>query len=94
MRVVWNTQARDDLRALTAYIALDNVTAAATVSTRILEGAELLASFPHAGRPGRVSGTRERVVSRTPYMLVYKVESSLVQILPVYHGARKWPAQF
>jgi len=32
-----------------------------------------LAKNPNVGRLGRVSGTRELVVSRTPYIVVYRV---------------------
>jgi toxin ParE1/3/4 len=46
------------------------------------------------GRPGRVPGTRELVVSDTPFILPYRVRDSAVEILAVFHGARQWPEQF
>ena len=83
-----------DLDELAAYIAEDNEKAALYIEERILKDASLLSRFPLSGRAGRVSGTRERVVSRTPYILVYKIASGIVRVLRVYHGARKWPGHF
>ena len=52
---------------------------------------ELLAQHPALGRPGRVEGTRELVVPDTPYLVPYRVRGHAVEILRVFHGARKWP---
>jgi toxin ParE1/3/4 len=94
MKVIWGHRAKRDLVELIAYIADDNAQAADRVAARILRSAEVLSRFPRSGRPGRVSGTRERVVRRTPYILVYKIASTRVRILRVYHGARMWPDLF
>jgi plasmid stabilization system protein ParE len=94
MKLIWGRGARRDLRELIAHIAEDSVQAAEVVAARILNAAELLTEFPRSGRIGRVSGTRERVVAETPYILVYRIASGRVRILRVYHGARKWPASF
>jgi toxin ParE1/3/4 len=92
MRVTWGRRARRDLNELIAYIAEDSLQTAELVAARILKAAELLTAMPRSGRTGRVPGTRERVVSKTPYILAYKIDSSQVRILRVFHGARKWPA--
>ena len=94
MKLVWTQRARRDLRELIAHIAEDSVQAAEVVAAGILNAAELLIEFPRSGRIGRVSGTRERVVGKTPYILVYRIASGRVRILRVYHGAGKWPARF
>lgn len=61
---------------------------------RCLECGENLRRFPASGRPGRVLGTRELVVSRTPYIVPYRVRGDMVELLLVLHAARKWPSQF
>jgi toxin ParE1/3/4 len=94
MKVIWGRRAKFDLRELIAYIAAESVQGAELVASRILKAAELLTQFPRSGRPGRVRGTRERVVDRTPYILAYRIVSGRVRILRVYHGARKWPKGF
>jgi toxin ParE1/3/4 len=55
---------------------------------------DLLADQPQMGRPGRVSGTREFVVPRTSYIVPYRVRDNRIQVLRVYHGARRWPERF
>ena len=54
----------------------------------------MLAEQPHQGRAGRVPGTRELVITDTPYIIPYRVVEDTVQILRVLHGKRKWPAGF
>jgi len=92
MKVNWGPRAKRDLRELIAYIAEDSIEGAGSVAARILKAAELLGRMPQGGRLGRVAGSRERVVGRTPYLLAYRVRSGQVRILRVYHGARRWPA--
>jgi addiction module RelE/StbE family toxin len=94
MRLVWSRRAKRNLHDLIAYIAEDSVQGAELVSARMLKAAELLAEMPRIGRIGRVPRTRERVVGRTPYILVYQVDSERIRILRIYHGARKWPSNF
>ncbi len=90
--LVWSGLALQDLEAARAYIAQDNPAAAQRVVLRILEVVEqLLTSNPEIGRPGRVSGTRELVVPETPFIVPYRVVSGTVQVLRVYHAARRWP---
>ena len=86
MRPVWSEPASRDLRELVSYIARDSTQNAELVRTRI--SVELLGEMPYAGRPGRVSGTRERVVSRTPFILVYRIDPEQIVVLRVYRGAR------
>jgi len=83
-----------DLAELAEYIAGESEQGSELVEARIHEEAKLLSRFPRTGRPGRVTGTRERVVGRTPYILAYRVDSGRVRILRVYHGARRWPSRF
>jgi toxin ParE1/3/4 len=94
MRVVWSDRARLDLRNLVAYIAEDSVQAAELVADRILGTAKHLAMMPGSGRPGRTQETRECVVHKTPYILVYRIVSRQVRLLRVFHCARQWPSRF
>ncbi len=94
MRLRWSQSALADLIDLRAYIEKDRPIAASTVARRILQAVSLLEQFPHMGRPGRVEGTRELVVSRTPYLVPYRVEDETIELLRVLHGARKWPDRF
>jgi hypothetical protein len=45
--------------------------------------------------PGRVKGTRELVVVRTPYIVAYRIRKDEILILRILHGARsglRWTA--
>jgi toxin ParE1/3/4 len=79
------------MRALRKYIAERNPSAAESTARRILDCVEQLVMFPASGRAGRKPNTRELVVSGTPYLIFYRVEDEVVEILRVIHGARKWP---
>lgn len=91
MEIRWLEDALDDLDAAYAYIAADDPRAAARILLRIRNAVRALATQPHSGRPGRVPGTRELVISRTPYVAPYRVRERAIEILRVYHGARTWP---
>jgi toxin ParE1/3/4 len=80
--------------AETEYIGRDNPAAAARVEIAIKKAIEQLNRFPSLGRPGRIPGTRELVVHGTPYVIPYRVRSETVEVLRVFHGARKWPKRF
>ena len=92
MNIVWSPEAIEDLALLRAYIAEDDPAAAPRVVLHIIRSIEqLLPDNPQIGRAGRVPGTRELVIARTPYIVPYRVRRTTIQILRVYHGARRWP---
>lgn len=94
MRLRWSRAALADLVELRAYIAQDRPEAASRVAKRILDAVNHLEQFPNMGRPGRVAGTRELVVSHTPYLVPYRIREEVIELLRVLHGARKWPERF
>lgn len=94
MRIIWTRQAAANLDSEKAYIAASNPAAASRVGGQIIDSVERLAVHPESGRPGRVLGTRELVVTGTPYIVPYVVREDAVLILRVFHAARKWPTGF
>jgi toxin ParE1/3/4 len=91
MRVVWTRPARRHLDEIAAFIREDDPAAAAKVVSRVLDRADTLSNHPHLGRPGRIEGTRELFIPSTPYLVAYRVREGEVEILAVFHGARRWP---
>jgi toxin ParE1/3/4 len=92
---VWSPEAVNDLVALRAYIEQDDPKAAQRVALHIVRNIEtLLPSNPEMGRPGRVPGTRELVIPKTPFIVPYRIVGNTVQILRIFHGARRWPEGF
>jgi len=94
MQVKWVRLALSDLDEAGEFIARDNPEAASRVLRRIWDAAYMLVDHPHAGRAGRVPGTRELVIADTPFIIPYRVVEDTVQILRVLHGKRKWPRGF
>jgi len=94
MIVEWSPQAIADLAALRDDIAKDDKAAAQRTALHIVCNVEELLSDTSTGRAGRVPGTRELVIPRTPYIVPYRVRNSRIEVLHIYHGARKWPERF
>lgn len=95
MTPVWSPEAIEDIAALRAYIEQDDKAAALRVALHIVQNVEtLLSDNPEMGRPGRVPGTRELVIPKTPFIVPYRVVGATIQILRVYHGRRRWPETF
>jgi toxin ParE1/3/4 len=94
VNIEWSDEALADLASVHAFIAKENPSAAQRVVLSILASVENnLPDNQHIGRPGRVNGTRELVITHTPYIVLYRVKSGIIQVLRVYHGARRWPDQ-
>ena len=91
MRLVWTEPALRDLAAVRAYIARDSAAAADRQVDRVVTAVASLLQFPEIGRPGRRAATRELVVSRTPYIVPYRLRGDVIEVLRVLHGRQCWP---
>jgi plasmid stabilization system protein ParE len=89
MRVRSLRKALRNLDEEAAFIATDDPAAARLVVGRVLQAVAMLEDKPGVGRPGRVAGPRELVVSKTRYIVPYRVRGDLVEILRVFHTSRR-----
>lgn len=87
-RIRWTSQAANQLTAIVDHIRQDNPVIARSVATMILDRIAALGPFPHIGRQGERTGTRELV--SPPYVIVYRVLGTTVEILSIWHGAQDW----
>jgi toxin ParE1/3/4 len=87
MQVKWSRKALLNLDDAVEFIAADNPIATAKVAQQVWDAAQQLAAQPRMGRPGRVVGTRELVISDLPYVLPYVEEKGAVIILRVIHAS-------
>jgi len=87
VKVRWLSSALRELDGVYAYLAEKNPRAARTVFCRIEQSVDRLANHPHSGRKGTIADTREVVVTDLPYVVVYRLVRSEVQILRVLHTA-------
>ena len=92
MSVVWKPNATAELvEYVVDYANRRDPLTAWRVFDEVQARAKRLADQPGIGRPGRVRGTREFVVTGTPFILVYRVQGAQVEILRVLHGRQQWP---
>jgi len=91
MRVRWSSTAADDLACIVEYVREDNVLAARRIANAIFQSIADLATMPGRGRVGRAEGTRELLLTRLPYIVVYEIIEDSVQILRIRHAAQNWP---
>jgi toxin ParE1/3/4 len=94
LRIIWTEPAARALERIQDYIARDNRRAAWEVAQTIRHAVGQLEDHPKLGRSGRVRGTLELVIPKLPYIVPYRIKGREVQILSVFHTARKWPEEF
>ncbi|MGI8588225.1 MAG: type II toxin-antitoxin system RelE/ParE family toxin [Chloroflexia bacterium] len=94
MKIAWSEQSRRDITEAVRFWSARDPVAALRTSQTIRRQVALLKAHPELGRPGRVVDTRELVVPKTPYVVIYTVDSprSLLIILRILRSARNWPA--
>jgi toxin ParE1/3/4 len=91
VRIRWTHRALRALDSIAEYIAQDRPEAASRTVERVWDRVSELSRFPDSGRPGRIPGTRELVVSGTLLIVPYRVREGRVEVLAVLHGAQRWP---
>ena len=73
------------------YIAADNPLAAIDQDKEIERQVNMLLQHPKMGRPGRVKGTRELVISHTPFVIVYQDSPNRIDVIRFLHSSQQWP---
>ncbi len=92
MRVDWSPSAVADLKTIAEWIEQDrDLETANRIARTIYDAVQSLRTMPYRGRYGRLENTRELVVARVPYIVVYQVLEERLVILNVLHGAQRWP---
>ncbi len=82
------------LAGIHEYLTESSVDVADSQVAIVLHAVDRIAGFPEQGRPGRRRGTRELVITGTPYTVAYRLKSRIIEILAILHGARRWPRSF
>ena len=86
----WTNRSVSDLDNIERYISKENPIAAIQQVLRILYVVEeYLIEYPLMGRDGREKGTKELVIDKTPYVVVYRVTNESIEILHVVHGSQR-----
>ena len=93
MKIVWLPAARANRTDAIDHIAKENPRVALDQLDEIERQSDMLSKYPEIGRVGRRRGTRELIINRTPFIIVYRVQSGAgrIEILRLMHGSQKWP---
>ncbi len=86
-QVVWTDAAVAVLERIGAYIEAFNPLAAQRVAAKLVAAALSLEDAPERGRP--IGGERRELAVIPPYLIRYRVESDVVWVLEIRHGARR-----
>ena len=92
--VIWLRLALQDLDNMMRHLEKNADRAiAANMAERIWKAGQSLQVLSSRGRLGKVTGTREFVLTNAPYYLSYRVRGDIVEILRIIHFARQYPKQ-
>ena len=91
MTVVLSRAARDDLANIYAYYAERDYELAERLVRAILLACDGLAQFPLMGKKGALEGSRERLMTRYPYRIVYRIEGETISVARILHHRQQWP---
>jgi toxin ParE1/3/4 len=92
MRIRWTELAARDFAHICDYTEKhEGPRAARRVALKMHETIGWLVQFPHRGRPGRKSDTRELIFTGLPFLAIYRLREDVIEINRILHGAQKWP---
>jgi addiction module RelE/StbE family toxin len=91
MQVKWLRRALRNLEQARNYVFQDNPTAAQELIIKIQNAANQLQNYPFMGKNGRVEGTRELIISNSPYILIYRIKEETVEVLRILHTSKRYP---
>lgn len=93
MKLIWTPRARQARTAAIDYIAQDSPSAALGQLDEVERQTDMLIEHPEMGRLGRVAGTRELVISRTPFIVIYRIKprAKRIELFLFLHGSQLWP---
>jgi addiction module RelE/StbE family toxin len=88
-KIYWTRQAREDLRAIRAYISRDAPATASAYVRRLRQSVSRLSDFPFSGEVVREIRREDiREILQGNYRLIYRLSEKRIDILTVFHGAR------
>ena len=87
----WTRRALRRLELISDFIAQENSATADSVNERLRSATEKLRAYPALGRPGRIPGTRELVLTDIPDIIAYRVTEAKIEMLTIIHTSQRWP---
>lgn len=91
MRIRWTPAAAEDLEHIKDYLTEHLPQFALSTVLELYESVRSLKASPRRGRIGREERTRELLLPRLPYIVVYRLKEESIEVLHIYHGAQNRP---
>ena len=92
MTIIWSPLAIERAAEITAYISLDNPTAANKWVEKIFEKVKTLSTSPEVGRKVPEINRKEiRELIFGNYRIIYRLEKAQISILTIRHGKQILP---
>jgi len=88
MRLRWTPVAASDLEDIRNYVDLHLPAFAQSTIQTIYREIQSLRRFPMRGRIGEVEGTRECWLTPLPYIVVYRVTDTAIEVIRIWHTAQ------
>lgn len=89
MRVEWTQKAAFDLFEADLYLRQKNPLKATEMALAISHAEKRLLEHPGIAREGRILGTREYVLKKFPYILVFRIKANGLEVLAFFHASRQ-----
>jgi toxin ParE1/3/4 len=91
MWVNWTKSALKDIENEANYLNKISPSIEDAFLHEVEKSIDLVKKYPELGRIGRVSETREFILKKFQYILVYLIKESCLDIIRLLHTSRKWP---
>ena len=93
--VIWSEPAKEDLKKIFDYIAVDSKYYAIKVSQEFVEKSEQLEKLPMIGRiVPELENTNIRELIIYSYRLIYEITPKRIEILAIIHGKQDFSKAF
>jgi plasmid stabilization system protein ParE len=90
MEIIWGDGARRDFDSAIAYIKAESPSGAKRVGERIIATSALLKDFPEmAPASAKHRELRQFAVSRTSYLVIYRIHAGHIEIRAVVHAKQR-----
>ncbi len=85
MEVKFTTRVIGDVDIIYEYLSRDDECVAKSVLMQIEKIIDYIKEFPELGKNGDLKNTREIIVPKLPFVIVYEVVNSVIYILTIFH---------
>lgn len=93
MKVRISDEAQRDIDAIYAYYDERSEGAADRIVAALIRSLRGLERFPLLGKPGHYPNTREHIVPRYGYRIIYEIDEDggIIGVIRILHRAQRWP---